>query len=112
MKTKVKWNLVTGDPNLVTENEIYVEYAEDGSVYKLSKRNASGSLVPFLFCEDIVEDEIDEAIDDYIEGKVESSKAYTLNILDVQAGDTIEVTPTSGKDSMEKVVITITNALS
>ena len=42
MKTKVNLRLVTGDPNLVTKDEIYVEYNANGTIKSLKKRNDAG----------------------------------------------------------------------
>lgn len=113
MKTKVKWNLVTGDPNLVTENEIYVAYDEDGYISYLAKRNSSGSLVPFLYGDELVdkavEDAVDIALDSYVENKIENTKAYTRSIGALVAGQTYEFTPSEGKDAVKKITLTVTD---
>ena len=94
MKRKVNLRLVTGDPNLVTKDEIYVEMAADGTITALKKRNDAGELVTI----------VDEHVDQYI---LEDSKTATVDLKTAAAGQTINVTPTSGKDAMEQVVISI-----
>ena len=95
MKQKVRLNLVTGDPNLVTKDEIYVEYNVDGTIKALKKRNNAGELAVI----------VDEHVDQY---KLEANKTKSQSLAALKAGDTIEVTPTSGKDGMKKVTVTIT----
>ena len=95
MKQKVRLNLVTGDPNLVTKDEIYVEYNANGVITALKKRNDAGELAVI----------VDEHVDQY---KLEDNKTKSQSLAALQEGDTIEVTPTSGKDGMKKVTITIT----
>ena len=95
MKRKVNLRLVTGDPNLVTKDEIYVEMAADGTITALKKRNDAGELVTI----------VDEHVDQY---KLEDNKTKTQSLAALSEGDTIEVTPTSGKDGMKKVTVTIT----
>ena len=92
MKTKVNLRLVTGDPNLVTADEIYVEYAADGTIKALKKRNDAGELATI----------VDEHVDQYV---LENSKTATVDLKTATAGQSINVTPTSGKDAMKKVVI-------
>lgn len=94
MKTKVNLRLVTGDPNLVTADEIYVEYAADGTIKALKKRNNAGELATI----------VDEHVDQYV---LENSKTATVDLKTATAGQSINVTPTSGKDAMKKVVISI-----
>ena len=94
MKTKARLNLVTGDPNLVTADEIYVEYAADGTITALKKRNDAGELATI----------VDQHVDQYV---LEDSKPATVDLKTAAAGQTINVTPTSGKDAMKKVVISI-----
>ena len=95
MKTKVNLRLVTGDPNLVTKDEIYVEYNSDGTIKALKKRNDAGELAVI----------VDEHVDQY---KLEDNKTKSQSLAALEAGDTIVVTPTSGKDGMKKVTVTIT----
>lgn len=95
MKQKVRLNLVTGDPNLVTKDEIYVEYNANGVITALKKRNDAGELAVI----------VDEHVDQY---KLEDNKTKSQSLAALEEGDTIEVTPTSGKDGMKKVTITIT----
>ena len=95
MKQKVRLNLVTGDPNLVTKDEIYVEYNANGVITALKKRNDAGELAVI----------VDEHVDQY---KLEDNKTKSQSLAALQEGDTIEVTPTSGKDGMKKVTVTIT----
>ena len=94
MKTKVNLRLVTGDPNLVTMDEIYVQLDANGTITALKKRNDAGELVTI----------VDEHVDQY---KLEDSKTQEISIAAIKAGDTINVTPTSGKDGMKKVVISV-----
>lgn len=94
MKTKVNLRLVTGDPNLVTKDEIYVEYNSDGTIKALKKRNDAGELAVI----------VDEHVDQYV---LENSKPATVDLKTATAGQTINVTPTTGKDAMKKVVISI-----
>lgn len=94
MKTKVNLRLVTGDPNLVTKDEIYVEYNADGTIKSLKKRNDAGELAVI----------VDEHVDQYV---LENSKSATVDLKTATAGQTINVTPTTGKDAMKKVVINI-----
>lgn len=94
MKTKVNLRLVTGDPNLVTKDEVYVEYSASGAITALKKRNDAGELVPI----------VDEHVDQYV---LEDSKPATVDLKTATAGQSINVTPTSGKDAMKKVVISI-----
>ena len=95
MKKKFNLPLVTGDPNLVTANEIYVELNEDNEITALKKRGITGSL-------DVI---VDEHVDQY---ELEDEKTATASLAALAEGETIEVTPTSGKDGMKKVTITIT----
>ena len=95
MKQKVRLNLVTGNPNLVTKDEIYVEYNANGVITALKKRNDAGELAVI----------VDEHVDQY---KLEDNKTKSQSLAALEEGDTIEVTPTSGKDGMKKVTITIT----
>lgn len=95
MKQKVRLNLVTGDPNLVTQDEIYVEYNANGVITALKKRNDAGELAVI----------VDEHVDQY---KLEDNKTKSQSLAALEEGDTIEVTPTSGKDGMKKVTVTIT----
>lgn len=94
MKTKVNLRLVTGDPNLVTMDEIYVQLDANGTITALKKRNDAGELVTI----------VDEHVDQY---ELEDSKTQEISIAAIEAGDTINVTPTSGKDGMKKVVISV-----
>lgn len=94
MKNKVNLRLVTGDPNLVTANEIYVEYNANGTIKALKRRNDAGELVTI----------VDEHVDQYV---LEDSKPATVDLKTATAGQSINVTPTSGKDAMKKVVINI-----
>lgn len=94
MKTKVNLRLVTGDPNLVTMDEIYVQLDANGTITALKKRNDAGELVTI----------VDEHVDQY---ELEDSKTQEISIAAIEAGDTIDVTPTSGKDGMKKVVISV-----
>ena len=95
MKNKVNLRLVTGDPNLVTANEIYVEYNADGSIKALKRRNDAGELVTI----------VDEHVDQYV---LEDNKTKSQSLTALSEGSTIVVTPTSGKDGMKKVTVTIT----
>lgn len=95
MKRKVNLRLVTGDPNLVTKDEIYVEMAADGTITALKKRNDAGELVTI----------VDEHVDQY---ELEDNKTKSQSLAALEEGDTIEVTPSSGKDGMKKVTVTIT----
>ena len=95
MKNKVNLRLVTGDPNLVTANEIYVEYNSDGTIKALKRRNDAGELVTI----------VDEHVDQYV---LEDNKTKSQSLAALTEGDTIVVTPTSGKDGMKKVTVTIT----
>ena len=97
MKNKVNLRLVTGDPNLVTADEIYVEYNADGSIKALKRRNNAGELATI----------VDEHVDQYV---LEDNKTKSVALADLTGGSTIEVTPTSGKDGMKKVTITITGS--
>ena len=95
MKNKVNLRLVTGDPNLVTADEIYVEYNADGTIKALKRRNNAGELVTI----------VDEHVDQYV---LEDNKTKSQSLAALNEGDTIVVTPTSGKDGMKKVTVTIT----
>lgn len=97
MKTKVNLRLVTGDPNLVTKDEIYVEYGASGAITALKKRNDAGELVTI----------VDEHVDQYV---LEDNKTKSVALSSLSGGSTIEVTPSSGKDGMKKVTITITGS--
>jgi len=94
MKKKVNLRLVTGDPNLVTKDEIYVEYNANGVITALKQRNDAGELAVI----------VDEHVDQYV---LEDSKPATVDLKTATAGQTINVTPTTGKDAMKKVVISI-----
>lgn len=109
MKTKVKWNLVTGDPNLVTENEIYVAFDAKGGVSYLAKRNSSGSLEPFLFNDTYVDKAMDDAVEEYIDDYIETTKAYAKDVSELVAGQTYEFTPSNGKDAVKKITLTVTD---
>ena len=95
MKNKVNLRLVTGDPNLVTANEIYVEYNANGTIKALKRRNDAGELVTI----------VDEHVNQY---KLEDNKTKSQSLAALSEGSTIVVTPTSGKDGMKKVTVTIT----
>ena len=95
MKKKFNLPLVTGDPNLVTANEIYVELNEDNEITALKKRGITGSL-------DVI---VDEHVDQYV---LEDEQTETKSLAQLAAGDTIEVTPSSGNDGMKKVTIIFT----
>ena len=97
MKKKVNLRLVTGDPNLVTMDEIYVEFSEDGAIKALKKRNDSGELTTI----------VDEHVDQY---ELEDNKGATADLASLSAGDTLEVTPTEGKDGMKKVTVTFSDS--
>ena len=99
MKTKVNLRLVTGDPNLVTKDEIYVEYNPDGTIKALKKRNDAGELAVIVA----------EHVDQYV---LENSKSATVDLKTATAGQTINVTPSTGKDGMKKVVINIVDTTS
>lgn len=99
MKQKVNLRLVTGDPNLVTADEIYVEYTADGTIKSLKKRNDAGELVVI----------VDQHVDQYV---LENSKPATVDLKTATAGQTINVTPSTGKDAMKKVVISIVDTTS
>ena len=96
MKKRVNYRLVTGDPNLVTADEIYVEMTADGTITALKKRNDAGELVT------IVDQHVDLP-------ELETNKGYSLDLASATAG-TIEISPTEGKDAMEKVTLTITDS--
>ena len=113
MKTKVKWNLVTGDPNLVTANEIYVDYDADGSIKSLSKRTDSGELSPFLIgsamMQAILEEAVEDAIDDYISENIEDVVNYSVDLNTAQMG-TYNIGPSEGKTAMASVHLQITDS--
>lgn len=92
MKTKVNLRLVTGDPNLVTKDEIYVEYNADGVITAFKKRNDAGELTAI----------VDTPV------VLEAKKTKTQSLAALKEGDKITVTPSSGKDAMKSVEITIT----
>ena len=92
MKTKVNLRLVTGDPNLVTKDEIYVEYSANGAITALKKRNDAGELVSL----------VDTPV------VLEAKKTLSKSLASLKSGDKITVTPSSGKDAMKAVEITIT----
>ena len=94
MKRKVNLNLVTGDANLVGPDEIYVQYDKDGKIIALKQRNSAGELAVI----------VDEHVDQYV---LENSKPATVDLKTATAGQTINFTPTTGKDAMKKVVISI-----
>lgn len=94
MKTKVNLRLVTGDENLVRADEIYVAFDANGNITALKKRNNAGELAVI----------VDEHVDQYV---LENSKTATVDLKTATAGQSIDVTPTSGKDAMKKVVINI-----
>lgn len=99
MKTKVNLRLVTGDQNLVTDKEIYVEYDANGNIISLKKRNDAGELATI----------VDQHVDQYV---LENSKSATVDLKTATAGQTINVTPSTGKDGMKKVVISIVDTTS
>lgn len=92
MKTKVNLRLVTGDQNLVTDKEIYVEYDANGNMLSLKKRNDAGELAPIVNTPVVLE----------------TKKTQSVSLASLKSGDKITVTPSSGKDAMESVEITIT----
>lgn len=94
MKKRIYLTLVTGDENLVTANEIYVAMDGAGKITALKKRNDAGEL----------ETIVDEHVDQYV---LENSKTATVDLKTATAGQSINVTPTTGKDAMKKVVINI-----
>lgn len=94
MKRKVNLRLVTGDENLVRADEIYVAFDANGNITALKKRNDAGELAVI----------VDEHVDQYV---LEDSKSATVDLKTATAGQSIDVTPTSGKDAMKKVVINI-----
>lgn len=96
MKTKVNLRLVTGDPNLVTMDEIYVQLDANGTITALKRRNDAGELVT------IVDQHVDLPV-------LEANKEYPLDLASATTG-TIEIFPTEDKDAMEKVTLTITDS--
>lgn len=95
MKKRITLNTVTGDENLVTANEVYVAMDTVGNITALKKRNAAGELATI----------VDTHVDQYV---LENTKSSTVSLASLQEGDKITVTPTTGKDGMKKVEITIT----
>lgn len=95
MKKRIDLNTVTGDENLVTANETYVALDGAGKITALKKRNASGELAVV----------VDEHVNQYV---LENKKTATKSLAELKEGDVITVTPSSGKDGMKKVEITIT----
>ena len=95
MKRKVNLNLVTGDANLVGPDEIYVQYDKDGKIIALKQRNSAGELAVI----------VDTHVDQYV---LEDNKTKSQSLAALKEGDTIVVTPTTGKDGMKKVTVTIT----
>ena len=94
MKAKVNLRLVTGDENLVTKDEYYVTFDENGTITALKKRNDSGELAVVL----------DQHVDQYV---LEDNKTKSVNLSTLSNGGTITVTPTSGNDGMKKVTVTV-----
>lgn len=92
MKTKVNLRLVTGDENLVRADEVYVAMDANGNITALKKRDDSGALKAV----------VDEPV------VLENKKTLTKSLAALKAGDKIMVTPSSGKDGMKEVEITIT----
>ena len=92
MKQKVRLNLVTGDENLVTDKELYVAFDSKNQITAVKQRAADGSL------KSIVDTPV----------AVEAKKTLSKSLATLKAGDKITVSPSSGKDAMKTVEITIT----
>lgn len=92
MKTKVNMRLVTGDENLVRADEVYVAMDANSNITALKKRDDSGMLKTL----------VDEPV------ALEDKKTATKSLASLKEGDKITITPSTGKDGMKKVEITIT----
>ena len=92
MKQKVRLNLVTGDENLVTDKELYVAFNNKNEIVAVKQRAADGSL------KSVVDTPV----------AVETKKTLTKSLAALKAGDKITVSPSTGKDAMKAVEITIT----
>lgn len=92
MKTKVNLRLVTGDENLVRADEVYVAMDANSNITALKKRDDSGALKTL----------VDEPV------VLEDKKTATKSLASLKEGDKITISPSTGKDGMKKVEITIT----
>jgi len=95
MRKRIKFDVEIGDANYVKPGEYFAELSADGStIIALKKRRAD------LILETVASTPV-----------ATETKTVTIDLANVDSGDTVEVTPTSGK-TLSKVTINITDTTS
>lgn len=95
MRKLIELKIEVGDANYVKPGELFGELSADGTVLTAIKRRCDD-----LSLETLVETPVTLPV-------LEENKTATYSIAALEAGS-VEITPTKGKDAMEKVTITFT----
>ena len=91
MRKQIELKIEVGDANYVKPGEYFAQLDANNQLTAIKRRNDDLTLT------DVVDTPI----------AVETNKESTVSLATLAEGDTIEVTPSTGKDAMSKVTITI-----
>lgn len=92
MRKQIEMKIEVGDANYVKPGEYFAELDANNKLVSIKQRQDDLSLKEVVDTPLVLED----------------NKTLTKSLAALKAGDKITVTPSSGKDAMSKVTITIT----
>jgi hypothetical protein len=91
MRKQIELKIEVGDANYVKPGEYFAQLDANNQLTAVKRRNDDLTLT------DVVDTPV----------AVETNKESTISIKALTEGDTIEISPSSGKDAMAKVTITV-----